>query len=306
MLPTRKATLIINPAAGRPGWSSSIALRLSGWLRHHGGFRTEAQYTTAEPGSAERLARAAAADSGLILACGGDGTVHEVVQGLAHRDVALGVIPLGTANALARNLGVPLDPREAIQTLLGFAPRRIPLGRLETSSASRYFVLMAGCGPDGALAHSLNRAAKARFGRHAYYAHAARLLLSRRWPAFDVEYRVGVESSRCRAVAVMVSRVPDLGGAFSGLTRGASLTSDRLQVRLVRAPALVSLPAWFGLSRLRWPNPWLKTVEADELRCFPLEDRPVYAQVDAEPLGAIPLTMRIVPNALTLLMPPAP
>jgi diacylglycerol kinase family enzyme len=108
----------------------------------------------------------------------------------------------------------------------------------------------------------------------------------------------------------LVSRVPDLGGAFSGLTRRASLTGDRLQVHLVRPPAFVSLPAWFGLSRMRWPNPWLKVVEADELRCFPIHAepgcKPVYAQADAEPLGAIPLTMRIVPNALTLLMPPAP
>ena len=82
--------------------------------------------------------------------------------------------------------------------------------------------MMAGCGPDGALVHSLLREGgsrlKARFGRLAYYAHAARLFVVRRWPSFTVEVRLPAtaDAETMEAVAVMVSRVGDLGGCFRG------------------------------------------------------------------------------------------
>jgi len=292
----------LNPAAGRAGLLSA-QLPAMRTLLEGAGYRVEVCATTGEEVSARRLGAAAAVTAELVLACGGDGTVHGVVQGLAHTQAALGVVPLGTANALARNLGLPLDPLAAVARLMTYAPRRIPLGQVETAGETRYFITMAGCGPDGTLVHSLSSAEKARFGRGAYYAHAAGLFFTRRWPAFAVEYRVGAEWVRGRAVAVMASRVADLGGLFSGLTRAAQLTSVRLQVQILRAPAVISFPAWFGLSRVGLRNPWLETVDVDELVARPLGTKTIYAQADAEGLGAIPLRLRVVEDALTLLMP---
>ena len=301
---TRRATLIVNPAAGRASLFAGQSRVLEDLLRSNG-YEIEIRYTTALPESARELA-SNAKDADLVLACGGDGTGHGGVQGLAGGAAALGVLPLGTANALARNLHLPLDPATALRRLLTYAPRRIPLGQLVTGQTTRYFIVMAGCGPDGMLVNSLGQAQKTRFGRQAYYAHAARLFVTRRWPAFAVTYRSadGVEK-KMTAVAVMAARVPNLGGAFSGLTRNASLISARLTVQVLRPPAQVSLPAWFGLSRIRLPNPWLNTIEVDEIRCTPLTAAPVYGQADAEPLGPIPMTLKMVPDALTLLMPPA-
>ncbi len=240
--------------------------------------------------------------SALVLACGGDGTVHEVVQGLAGTGVPLGVLPLGTANALARNLGLPVEPVRALERLLSFTPQSIPLGELSTAAGTRWFTVMAGCGPDGALVHTLPRGAKALLGRAAYYGHAARLFATRQWPAFRVEYRVdaGSDWRDTEAVALMASRVPDLGGLFSGLTPGASLHHPHLHVHLLRGPAHLSLPAWFAM---RQRNPLLTTLDVAEVRCTPLGAGLIYAQADAEGAGTLPVSLRIVPDALTLLMP---
>ena len=299
----RVTTLIINPAAGCAGRLNAQLPEILRLLAAHG-YAPEILFTAPTPGSGRDLARQSL-HSALVLACGGDGTVHDVLQGLAHTGVPLGVLPLGTANALARNLPLPLDPLAALKCLLTYAPQTIPLGELSSANGSRLFTVLAGCGPDGALVHSLPDALKARLGRTAYYAHAARLFATRRWPAFQVEYLLAGDLTphTAQAVAVTASRVPDLGGLFAGLTPLASLHRPTLHVHLLRAPASVSLPAWFALARLGLPNPLLSIVEATELRCTPLTATPVYAQADAEPAGTLPCTLRLVPNCLTLLMP---
>ena len=272
------------------------------------GFASKTVFTSPEPGSAAELAGVACAESELVIACGGDGTAHAVLQGVAGTAVALGILPLGTANALARHLRLPLDPLRAMTQLLTYTPTKIALGEVRTSTATRLFVVMTGCGPDGALVHGLERAGKlkARFGRSAYYLHAARLFWTRRWPAFQVSYRLrgSTDWYEMQAVAVMSSRIPDLGGMFRGLTRGASLEHRCLRVQIVRPPAWLAFPAWFAGAWLRTGTPWLRTMDVEEIRCEPRTSSPVYVQADAEPLGQLPCRMRVVPDALTLLMPP--
>ena len=287
-----KATLIVNPAAGRARRLAAKMPEIAALLAEHG-YTVEVLVTNAEEDSARQLALRAAHDAALVLACGGDGTVHGVVQGLAQTGVALGIVPLGTANALARNLKLPLDPLAAVRQLLSYKPRPVPLGEIQASGATRWFCLMAGCGPAGMLVHSMSQGSKlkARFGRSAYYAHAARLFLTRSWPRFRVEYRATAgEWQSLDAVAVMASWVPDLGGLFSGVTFKASMMDERLHVQMVRGPAWLSLPAWMLFGAL---GPWVCEVAVEELRCVALEERPatppVYAQADAEPMGTLPV-----------------
>ncbi len=297
------ATLIVNPAAGGARRLTRQLPEISRVLSANG-FEVRVLQTTAAADSAARLA-AGARDSAMVLACGGDGTVHGVVQGLAHSAVPLGMLPVGTANALARNLGLKMDPLAALRQLLTYKICRIPLGEMTTSKGTSLFAVMAGCGPDGALVHTLSRANKSRFGRVAYYGQAARLFMTRRWPAFQVEYRLADsdEWQRTSAAAVLASRIPDLGGLFSSLTPLATLTSPYLHVHLLRAPAHLSLPAWFALSRTPLPNPYVLALDVAELRCTPVAGPIVRAQVDGEPAGGLPASMRMVPDALSLLMP---
>jgi diacylglycerol kinase family enzyme len=274
-------------------------------LKH--GYEAEATETTAEEGSAAALAAEAAKCSALVLACGGDGTVHGVVQGLAQTGVALGIVPLGTANALARNLKLPLDPLAAVTRLLSYEARAAPLGQITTSGATRWFCLMAGCGPAGALVDAMASGSrlKRRFGRVAYYLHAARLFLTRRWPTFTTEFRSAMgEWQSTDGVAMMACWVPDLGGLFAGVTHKASVMDERLHVQVVRGPGWLSLPVWmlFGAR-----GPWVREIEADRFRCAALcassGAAKVYVQADAEPLGALPFELWVVEDAVVMLMP---
>jgi diacylglycerol kinase family enzyme len=170
-----------------------------------------------------------------------------------------------------------------------------------------FFLVMAGCGPDGALVNSLSgpgaQGFKRKFGRASYYAHAARLFLTRRWPTFRVEYRVGALWHETTACAVMASRLPDLGGLFTGLTRCADFHAPTLHLHVMSPPAHLSLPAWFTLSRVGVRHPWQQAIDVDEFRCTSCDAAPTYAQADAELLGLLPFSARVIPDALTLLIP---
>jgi len=304
-------TLIVNPAASRIARLRAHLPAIKTLLEQRGQTLRVLE-TIPDPLATAALIGQALQTSSLIVACGGDGTVHNVLQAMVQprnpSRVPLGVVPIGTANALAGNLDLPLDPLKAMARLLTYKARSVPVGEVQTSSTRRFFLTMAGCGPDGALAHMLADASrtKAMFGRSAYYVHAARLFFTRRWPAFEVQFRVvgSVQWESASAIALMAARVPDLGGLFAGLTPQASLLDEHLHVHLLHAPAQLALPAWFVAARIGLPNPWLRVVDVEELRCSALSSASVYLQADAEPMGALPFALRLVPNALDLLMPP--
>ena len=302
------ATLIVNPAAGRASLWKLHAHEIEVEFISRG-YTVKAVHTTDLPDSARDHARRAAKDSALVFACGGDGTIHGVIQGLANTSVPLGIVPLGTANALARNLRIPLHPLRAIRRLLSYQPTIFPLGVIHSGSQSRFFTVMAGCGPDGALVHALNGQAaarfKRRFGRGAYYLEAARLFATRAWPAFEVSYcRPGSSTwETISAVALIAARVRNLGGAFAGLTSDARLEDPYLRLHILLAPAHLSLLAWFTLTRVRLGNPLLRTIDVEEVRCTPKTGGSCFAQADAELIGCIPISMTIAPRALCLLAP---
>ncbi len=303
----QKIAFVLNPKAGRGGVSEALRDGLAQIVADSGGTAVF-WVTTAEPDSARQLAAEAVASCDTVIACGGDGTVHGVLQGLAGTQTCMGVLPLGTANALARHLRLPLDPLLAMKRLLSYSPRAIPLGCAETARGRRWFTVMAGAGPDGQLIHEMKPGAKARSRRMAYYSRSARLFLSRRFPTFRVEYQM--YGSACwesrLVVGMMASRIPDLGGLFRGLTSGSRLDHPHLRVQLLSAPAHLSFSAWMTLGKMGWSraNPWLRSVEVQEIRCFPGESpRSVYGQVDGEAVGEIPLSLRPVSSALRLLMP---
>jgi diacylglycerol kinase family enzyme len=308
-----RATLIFNPRAGS---RRNLTRLIPAMIRE-----LEAQGITADsvettgPNTATALAANAVIEgAATIFACGGDGTVHEVLQGVVGTSSALGVIPMGTANALARNLGLSPDPLRALSQLAGASVTRIPIGQVEYSAGnggsepqSRYFAVLAGAGPDGALVYSL-LAGKQALGRAAYYAHAARLFMTRRFPPFRIVYRSAGSDSwhEDRAVSAMCARVGNLGGVFSKLTQGSSLYSTSLRLSFLRPPGRISLPSWFvsGQLGIHGRNPWLRTIEVDEFRCEPIDSASnVHAQVDGEWIGRIPISVQLVPRTLSLLIP---
>lgn len=308
----KRATLLLNPAAGRGVQRQAIVESIAVAFRERG-IATEV-VPTAGPGQAGlQAAEACVRGADAVFACGGDGTVHEVLQGMIGQpDTALGVIPLGSANILARHLSLPVKPLKAALQQITYQPRAVPAGHVtcETRDGeiSRYFLTMAGAGPDGALVYRMLAQGKQRFGRAVYYARAAQLFATSSFAPFNVEYySLSGTATRRRVASAMVVRVGNLGGLFRPLIRGGSITHEHMLLSLVRSPATVGLPAWFALSwaRLHRWNRMAELVRVTEFRCDAGHGRPVQVQADGEWLGQTPMTARLIPSALKLLMPPA-
>jgi YegS/Rv2252/BmrU family lipid kinase len=307
-----RCTLISNPASGIGREDRLDRIQAVANALFAEGHSVTIEVTTA-PGSASAFARRAVSDGvDAVFACGGDGTVHEVIQGLVSEDgspaAALGIIPVGSANALARHLQLPLGPADAALAQIRGSERTIPVGKLACNGQTRYFAVMAGAGPDGALVYRTHTNQKRRLGRWSYYLRAAHLFATKGFPCFDVEYLQAnsLVAGKAKAVSVMAVRVNNLGGLFRGLTnRTASIEANELDLYLVSPPARLSLPLWFlsswiGLKRY---NPLLKCVSVTAFQCNPLGGAVIEVEADGEWIGRVPFRVSIVPGALRIRIP---
>ncbi len=172
-----KGVLVVNPTSTDV---AGLRRRVARRCRDLGCPEPTVLLTTAEdPG--EGLTRAAvAAGAEYVLCAGGDGTVRSVARGLAHTDVPMGVLPVGTGNLLARNLGLPLDLEAALVVALSGQPRRIDMGRVSTGARVREgFTVMAGLGFDAAMMADASPGLKSAVGWPAYLVSGARHLRDR-------------------------------------------------------------------------------------------------------------------------------
>lgn len=304
--------MIYNPSSGKARSRRIELLHDASTVISNAGHQVEIMPTTAAGSAVEQAREAVRNGADIVFACGGDGTIHEVVQGLVSETknptAALGIIPLGSANALARHLRISLNPREAAAQLMRAKSVTIPVGKLIYENRIRYFVVMAGAGPDGALVYNLLRAQKSVLGRFAYYLHAARLFATQRFSTFEVAYTdAGSGTSKTEsAISTMAVRVGSLGGLFSKLTdRQASVHRPHIDLLLIRPPAALSLPLWFasGWLNLHRMNPFLKFLSVTEFSCHPSTKASAHFQADGEWIGRIPVSASLVPNALRILVP---
>ncbi|HYQ48776.1 MAG TPA: diacylglycerol kinase family protein, partial [Thermodesulfovibrionales bacterium] len=171
----RSLIIISNPASRT--FSPAKIKRAERLLQEHG-FRTEVRFTE-HRGHATVLARDALREEPYsIIAAGGDGTINEVVNGMAKSGIPLGILPMGTTNVLAREVSVPFDTDRAVGRLISGIPRDISLGRIITPSEDRYFCLMAGIGFDAKTVHDVSATGKRLSGETAYIWSGVRNLLS--------------------------------------------------------------------------------------------------------------------------------
>jgi YegS/Rv2252/BmrU family lipid kinase len=310
----RRVALIYNPASGQhsPGRSTAIDKALA--VLHQAGIEIEALETNA-PGSAGELAEAAMRRGcDTVLACGGDGTVHEILQSLVGTTVALGVVPLGTANALAANLGLGTSPAKAVRKLLSAVPMRISVGLisyLDSSGepASRYFTVAAGVGADALFLSRLDPSLKRRLGYVLYVFEAFRLWATYSFPLFQAAF-IERNSSIPRVEEVsqlLAVRIRDFGGVLHNLAPGATLHRDGLRLVAFKTRSRLSyfrflIAAMFGRQTFSHE---IELRDAVSVECRPCNGSSprVFAEADGELLGDLPVRIEIVPQAVTLLIP---
>ena len=304
----KKVVLLYNPAAGKLREKRRAIVEEVARVFDKASVGCEI-IATDGPGSAGHQARAVAEiGAATVFACGGDGTVHEVLQGLTGgMACALGVIPMGSANVVARHLGLPMNPVEAARMQLEWRDALLPVGQVEWQGGRRAFLALAGAGPDGSLVYQALADGKALLGRAAYYLKAAALFCTRKFHPFLLEYRVTADApwEEMDAVSAMAVRVRDMGGLFSSLACG-ELHSAHLEVSVLRPPARYSFPAWFasGYARVHRMNPLLRRLQVQAFRCIPKNGDRLDIQADGEWLGCAPAEISIVTDGVRLLMPP--
>ena len=312
----RKAALLYNPDSGgskqrQRELESALAVLRSG--------EVEADLIpTQSPYHAVEETRTAI-DSGCdtIFACGGDGTIHNIAQVLANSPTALAILPMGTANALAHDLSLPLKVVAAAKASLQAAPRRVALGRvscadLQGNPVTRYFVVAAGVGVDAHLFYKLHTGTKQRMGMAAYYAKAWHLWFSYPMTRFTAEYLDnGVTPRQVDVTELMAVRIRNFGGVLQELAPGASLDRDDMRLVFCRTASRAAYLAYVtrGLLHLPLTIPGIDLAHSTRVSCqyrptpTAQEQRKVYVEADGELLGTLPAEITVVPDALTLLAP---
>lgn len=236
----------------------------------------------------------------MIVAAGGDGTINEVVGGLAHSTVPLGILPAGTANVLAAEAGFNKDLAKAAGQLCQAIPCRIALGKASReNSPTRYFLMMAGAGLDAAIIQNLDLNLKHRLGKLAYWHGGIRFIHSN-----PVHFQVRVNDTSYEASFVLATRVRNYGGDFE-IAKRVRLTDNDFEVVVFRNRtgwAYLRLFADIVRNRLYHAKE-VAIHRATSVEFHPPAASPVYLQTDGEAIGTIPCRIEIVPDALTLLLP---
>lgn len=256
---------------------------------------------TTGPGTAGDIARRAIdAGSDLILVAGGDGTVNEAISGMVHAETPLAVLPAGTANVLASELGLGASMERVAGRIGEFQPRRVALGRLHACGAApRHFLLMAGSGVDAGIVHGLSPGLKTRFGKLAYWVGGFQRL-ARGFPEFEVM----VEGRRLRSSFALASRVRNYGGNFE-IARRVSLLDDYFELVSFEGSSAVRYLKYFAgfLFRRLDGMKGAAFLTTREVELVPPPGVRIHVQVDGEYAGELPARVEIVPDALTLLVP---
>ena len=295
----RKAVLIANPNAGRGGaaGASEIAAFREGVTG--GGVALKVEQTRG-PGDAAALARGAVrAGATDVVVRGGDGTVHEAIQGLAGAGLRVLVWPAGTANVLARQLGLPRGAREAAAVFARGNTRRISLGlaTAERTGERRYFFMLAGVGLDASVVGSVRPGLKRRAGEAAFwYAGLGHLA---RWEPREFTVEVGGE--RLAATYAAVGKAPRYGGGLA-ITPRARLDAPEFEVCVINTRSRLRYLRLLGHAlRAGAPEgtPGVTFRRAARLRCE--GDAPV--QADGELIGGLPMTFEIAPEGLEVIVP---
>ncbi len=307
--------LIYNPASGQHSIGRHAAVDKALAVLRAAGVKVEAQETLA-PGSAGALAKEAARRGcDTILACGGDGTVHEVLQSLVGTNVALGVVPLGTANALAANLGLHSSPAKAVRKLLTAKPVRFSVGQITYSDSagamrSRYFTVAAGVGADALFLSRLDPSLKRRLGYVLYVIEAFRVWATHSFPLFEAAFveRDGSQPRVEEISELLAVRIRDFGGVLNHMVPGATLHKNGLRLVAFKTRSRFRyfqflIGVVFGRQKF---SGGIELLDAVSVECRPRNGSStrVYAEADGELLGDLPVRIEIVPDAVTLLVPP--
>jgi diacylglycerol kinase family enzyme len=315
----RRVMMFLNPLLihneKRRAAVEQIAELLSGY-----GSDVHLQETLSAHSAGQQAREAVAAGFDAFLVCGGDGTVFQVMQGVAGSEATLGVLPFGTGNVIAQNLRMPRNPLAAAKLLVGAQAREVSLGEITLNPVghkrmqSWYFFIAAGMGVHAALMNlAPTGQGKRRGGRLAYFVGGARLLVEHPVQAFEIEMKLSDGSTQrveaCEAIATHVGEINRWrpgGDPFAEWLRVAWVPpTGRMGLGHASFHALATGKSnghggWGGL-------PFAQYVTVTSMICRPLNgnhySEPLLVEADGEVLGASYTAIGVSDKKLKLLWP---
>ncbi|MBA4371632.1 MAG: hypothetical protein C0402_02085 [Thermodesulfovibrio sp.] len=286
--------VIYNPTARR---ASGKTIKAASAFFERQGYATEI-LCTGSRGEAEAFARRAVLKKPhLIIAAGGDGTINEVINGMAFSGVSLGILPLGTTNVLAREIYPKRDLITILHTLITSQSRPISLGRITCLSKgvfqTRYFCLMAGVGFDGQAVRDVNLKLKKRTGPGAYILSGLHTLLS----YAPHELTISLDGQTVCGYAAIIGNISRYGGDFK-ITPDARIEETSLYVCIFQGKKRSDLLRYVGLM------PFGRHIRARDVLYRRVEEIVICGaapvQIDGDYLCETPATITVVRNAIRL------
>ncbi|MBI4710127.1 MAG: diacylglycerol kinase family lipid kinase [Nitrospirae bacterium] len=307
--------LIANPIAGR-GAPGSIK-RAVDLLKDKVSLST---FITQKKGDAESFARQISSEFAikslpptffkggqggiLIIVAGGDGTINEVINGLLASGISdvmppVALLPFGTTNVLAKELGIPEDIEQSLQLALAGSSKKISLGRIvitrDSSPVTRYFCLMAGIGFDGAAVHGVKDGIKKISGKGAYILSGISHLAKYSPPLIKVKTSTGLLTG----YTAVVGKARCYGGYFS-VTPKASITEPKIDLCLfggkTRRDLIRFVNGVVSKNHLNFSDVFYGKFTEMEI----VSDREVHVQTDGDYFGTLPLKIDVVQDALSV------
>jgi YegS/Rv2252/BmrU family lipid kinase len=312
-----KAFLIYNPASGRRRRKRRQDIARVEEVLRAAGVQVETCSTTHIGSAIQQVEEAVGRGFDTVISCGGDGTANEAMNGIIRasstgspRDVALGLVPLGSGNLLASDLGLPSDPVEAAKKLLTYQPREFRPGLVCSQGANgpekRYFLVAAGVGADAELMYRTEVEAKEFWGRNAYFLEMARMALHRRYPMFHIEWE-DEQGNRQQGAAMlaMCVRAGKFPGLLSLVNLGTSLLRHDFCLLLFRTNKIRRFFSYFAsvATGRNWKVESVDAIHTKWFRCTAIPGmRTVHSQADGELLGVLPAELTIESRPVKLLM----
>jgi diacylglycerol kinase (ATP) len=290
-----KLSIIANPVAGGGRAYLSICNYVRQWP--HPEWEVEILTSTAVNHAGLLAQELLRRPPDLLAVSGGDGTINEIASGIPHFPFPIAILPTGTANVLARELGLPLDPIRALQVALNRSIRRVDLGKL-SSGSERRFVFVAGIGFDAHVVSKVQPHFKKKLGMAAYALAAVRCLRDYDFP----EFRVAAGNTTLMATSCIVCNAKSYGGGLQ-FCPDADMADGLLDVLVLQGRhrlglALFLSQAWCGKAATRT---WVRRMRTRSLNI----EGPggVLVQTDGEIAGRLPLEITLSDRVFPLVVP---
>jgi len=288
-----RATIIYNPNARNAPKPERLAAAASSLKGH--AWQVEV-VSTESPNHATELAVTAAREgSEVVFACGGDGTVNEVVNGLAGTPAALGLVRGGMGDVFAKEIGVSKRPERALSVLVEGSRRRFDLGKAN----GRYFLCMAGVGFDAAVVNAVPNRLKQRLGSTSYAFVGMRDLLS--YEPRDVSLRIDGYERDLTLYWLLLGNTRSYGGVVD-ITTAAKVDDGLLDAYLFEGRGL----PWLATTALRLAarrTDNARGVSFQRLREMDIATPGLPVQIDGEYIGETPTRFEVASQALDVMLP---